>query len=218
MGNVAQQQQQTDAAPITIDVEEYNHGAWTSATLYLVPAAETEDGIPRVYSFGRVGAGTPEPAYHGRHLTLADLPRSSVASEVRDCLLAHVDELVALSEAYEGSSWDGHNHVGSWSDDVDYAYARFGELIGGLPQYWDAGDWFSGDPSGVVDGALACGSLDEAVTREIDNASGTAQLEREDVRRALRALIEERVEDLEDSDEDDQAELARCRSLLDGAS
>lgn len=209
---------ETDAPRITIDVDEYNHGAWTSATLYLVPAAETEDGIPRVYSFGRVGAGTPEPAYHGRHLALADLPRSSVASEVRDCLLAHVDELVALSEAYEGSTWDGHNHVGTWSEDVDYAYARFGELIGGLPQYWDADDWFSGDPRGAVDTALLCDSLDDAVEHEIDNASNTARLEREDVRKALCALIEERVEDLEDSDdEDDQAELAKCRKLLEDA-
>lgn len=103
-------------------VEELDTGTWSehsgrSVSLYLCPADECDDGQARIKAFHRVGpSGTPEPAYHGRWRHLVDYGPQVVGESVLDALEAREDEWLELAAQYEGSQWDGGNHVGTWSD------------------------------------------------------------------------------------------------------
>lgn len=112
--------------------------------LYLVPAAETENGVPAVEIHSGVGnIGSPAPAFHGRWRYLGSYGAKVVGESVLEQLVEASESLLALAHDYRGSEWDGHNHRGCWSDDDD---------LGGEPEdvvdlsdvrcYWDAFEWF----------------------------------------------------------------------------
>ncbi len=112
---------------------EINVGGWpdcsgASVTLYLIPAAEN-GGKPQVYTFGHVGPGTPEAAWHRRHLSLGTVPLDTNAESLKAWLEGQAETLQAISALYQGSEWNGSNEVGRWHEDaLDAAYA-FGEEL-----------------------------------------------------------------------------------------
>lgn len=201
-----------------VDVGGWPTISGSSVRLVLEPGGEREDGIPRVYTFGHVGPGVPERVWHRRHLTLCSVSVAAVPERLREIVEAHIDEIVALSERYLGTEWDGHNHVGRWDlgpeDDCADALAVSREVEESCPTYWDAGDWFAGNPGGVVDTALHAGTIDAAVACEIDDAPDDVYLDGDDVRETLVSLIECEIESLDGDDVGDRLRRIRLRRLL----
>lgn len=124
-----------------LDSGEVSETSGWACHLYLVPAAETESGVPRVetfYGFGNIGA--PMPAFHARWALIGEYRAKVVGASVLKALREHEDELVKLSDAYRGAEWDGHNMRGKWDDPpAVYEYALD---LSDCASYWDASDWF----------------------------------------------------------------------------
>ncbi len=174
--------------------DELDTGDWPDdyrRDLYLIPASEADGDLPEVTTHGGVGnIGQPMMSFHHRWAGIGGYGASVQGQGILEILCGLEDELVAVSDAYLGSEWDGSNHIGQWSDDGrDYdgpcaelceAWSR--AVDHGLPSYWDAGDWFG--PAG--DG---WGELCEAYGVDPHRALGTDE-ERaaavEDLRRAIR--------------------------------
>lgn len=122
------------------------HSGYKKA-LYLAPAEETDDGRPEIRIHTGVGnVGTPMPAFHSRWAPVISYGPMVVGSSVVEFLESIADQLVELSEKYEGSEWDGSNHVGSWNETRDEMLSRTQEWneakSSHLEKYWDAGDYF----------------------------------------------------------------------------
>jgi hypothetical protein len=88
--------------------------------LYLDPEAR------RIGHWEMYGSGTPERVWHGRAV-IADLPFGAVGESVEE--IVRSDELrdlvAALFALYEGSEWNGSNHIGRWQrDDDEYCDAK----------------------------------------------------------------------------------------------
>lgn len=129
--------------------DELDSGDWSETSgwgcsLYLVPAAETEDGIPRVERHPGVGnRGWPMPAHNHRWLSIGGYGPQTVGESVLDALRECESELLAASERYLGDEWDGQNRVGRWSHDEDAEMAldtRWDAQE--LAHYWEACDWY----------------------------------------------------------------------------
>lgn len=161
------------------------------------------DPESRRISFDRqFGDGTPMRVWHGRAVRLR-LPRGAVGEEVSRVLQTDAcQELLAeLCDRYEGTEWDGSNHVGVWAGDAD-GVERFGleerieELFADVPTYWDAGDWLSPvwgqDEADTVRARLSSESLDSVVDEMVADARiNEAWVHSGDLRDALERLLEE---------------------------
>lgn len=151
--------------------------------------------------FRRIGSGTPMGVWHGRARTLCLQPSMRLEDVEAYLKEGHLDEIEDLFALYEGKEWDGHNHIGSWSDadkaceildSIDQSLHR-SDNIG---RYWEASDYLAGGKAGVMH-ALASllregKSLDEAIEArvevEVDQASGNGViLDEDEVRKALQA-------------------------------
>lgn len=93
-----------------ICINEYGK-QYTTVTLYLDP----EDR--EVYTFCCIGSGEPEAAFNHRHISIGGLPGGFVPSTVENFLTLRIDDLNAIADAYEGTYWDGNNHVGRWTEE-----------------------------------------------------------------------------------------------------
>lgn len=162
----------------------------------------------RVYTFTGVGAGSPEPVFHGRHPSW-NLPVNAVfedvAGWVRDNLALFPP--TAPADDPEGEAYDA----------VRDALERATEPGGAIGQYWDAGDWFAGDPGAVVESALAHDSIEAAAETEVETALGQGvHILQEDAEEELTALLKYRVSDMEGDDLDEKGakRLAKMRALL----
>jgi hypothetical protein len=113
--------------------------------LYLDPEAR------RIGHWEMYGSGTPERVWHGRAV-IADLPFGAVGESVEE--IVRSDELrdlvAALFALYEGSEWNGSNHIGRWQrDDDEYCDAkhelteRIEKLFEHVATYWSASEWLS---------------------------------------------------------------------------
>lgn len=123
-----------------LDSGEVSDTSWR-CRLYLVPAQETSHGLPEVEIFAGVGnIGIPMPAFNKRWVFVGEYRQRFVGASVLDALRGAEDQLVALSEAYRGSEWDGHNRVGRW--DPHSALCSFTVDLDECDRYWDADDWF----------------------------------------------------------------------------
>ena len=205
----------TENSTVTFDVGNWPTVSGSEVSLYLIPAKERESGVPHVYTFGIVGAGTPEAALHGRELYLGRVPLSTDADSLREWLQCQEDEIVDLSDQYQGSEWNGNNHVGNWGDlarelngfDRALEQAITNEQIA---QHWDAGEWLSGDPAGTIEAALDRSDLDAAIADVMkEGETRNALLDREDVSYALTSMIRDAIED-----EEDRSRRDKIRALL----
>ncbi len=98
-----------------------------------------------IYMFSNIGSGCPEAVWHSRQVSLS-VPSASVESQLLKVIKSCEADLVALADLYEGSTWDGSNHVGRWSEPtyMDELIQRIEGRLADSPQYWDAGDWLWG--------------------------------------------------------------------------
>lgn len=195
-----------------IDVGGWPTISGSKATLYIDPEG------PRVYTFGYVGnASWPMAAHHRIHISLGSVPLSTVPNSLKEWLEAHTDEIEALIAEYQGSEWNGSNHIGKWSDESDELHTALDQQLqeafnqNEIQTYWDASDWYAGDPQSVISAAIGAGSIETAVENELDSAQmNGALLDPDDAEEALRTLLKEHAEDLEEDDE----KLPKIEALL----
>lgn len=192
----------------TLDSGGISAAAGWSADLYLVPADESPDGRPRVTMHSGYGTtGTPLMAYRRRWLHVGSYGPAVVGQSVLAWLRRHEQRLLSLSDTYDGAAWDGHDYVGQW--DADPCREELGIDDDDLATYWPASEYFAGDPQSVIDVALAHG-IAAAVEHEVASTGDDIVIAEADAHGALVALLEERAERLEDTD-DARERLERIR-------
>ena len=127
-----------------LDTGHYRDGDSRSMSLFLVPALERADDVPAVKCYD--GDGSPMLAHHGRWACLGSYKGRVLGASALERLTMLTDELLALDATYEGTRWDGHNHLGLWSSDGHDAILAlqwgWQEASDDLRSYWDADDWF----------------------------------------------------------------------------
>ena len=195
---------------------------WTTvdgATPVRVALDPHGDGGGRVYVYNMIGGGTPMAVWHNRHLVLGRAPVEAVPEQLEKALRADdaQDAIRALAARWLGDEWDGSNHVGRWRDheELDTDCQRFERaFLADVPQYWDAADWFSGNPEEVIKQAIADASIDAAVEREVDQARPDAYLREADAEKALRWLLEKRRDRLDAEKADERTERLTIARLL----
>ena len=169
-------------------------GDWR-VTLYLIPAEESESGVPGILASVSVGnGGCPEPAWHDRWKCIGRVPEDAVGESVLAMLGEYESDLLDLAAAYEGSQWDGNNHVGSWADDGVSLDLPWHDVA----QWWDPWDWFQGQSwvdvctLAHIDPERGAACLDELVAAlTSDSATGDEYLRAEDVLRHVTNLLDE---------------------------
>lgn len=101
--------------------EDFNGGAVVRA--YLVPAAESATGRPAVTTLPTSGEyREPKAAWCGCWAHLFDVREEQEidGAAIVEQLRWRAEELVALSDSYLGSEWDGGDHRGSWTVDPSF--------------------------------------------------------------------------------------------------
>ena len=177
------------------DLFEYNKH-YNNIRLVLEPSGERDDNCPRVYTFGNVGPGIPERVYHHRHLTLATLHQGYVAESLLKWLEKNEAKILAVNEGYEGAAWNGHNFVGSWTEEAIESASLFQDELaeaigyGEVARYWDAEDYLYGDKAGVIDDALLDNDVTKAAEREVEQARAQGcYLDLNETKEVLRSWI-----------------------------
>jgi hypothetical protein len=191
-----------DDGPVTPDADGRNRG-WR-ASLVLDPAER------RVTLFTCIGSGVPADVWHNRALAIA--VDTSASGEAVRAILEGDDAqaiLADLCDMYEGDTWDGHNHVGSWPCDetgmADYVgpLASLEAMIAEAPCYQSAADWCSpawseckreveaailGAKDAAAEEAALAALVDKWATDARDNG---ALIDANDLRKQLDAMAEE---------------------------
>jgi hypothetical protein len=103
-----------------------------AVTYYLNP-------IDRVIEAVSFGGGHPAPAYHNIWTEVFTAPPGAIPESVVENLLAIEDRLVLdCEENFQGTEWNGYNHIGIWEDKPEYPMEYQFEI--GV--FWDPYDWF----------------------------------------------------------------------------
>jgi hypothetical protein len=205
---------------ITFDIDDYN--TWqqgTRVSLILDPEAR------KVYTFASVGNNSwPMSVHHRLHRTLATYDQSVSAESLQEWLEADEGRLLAIVTKYEGSEWDGSNHVGSWSDEEDDR--RLDDELsdeltqdissGAIATYWSASEYYSETEGEALEAVLRLGSIEKAAKQEVAAADNSGHLlDQADVETALRAILEgARDYQLDEDDENDAKTLAKIERVL----
>ena len=168
-----------DAGPTTPDHKGHSRG-WRAA-LTLEP--ETR----RVRLFTSIGPGTPAIVWHRRAARIT-VGNAVDGAAIEAALSANIALVEALFGAYLGEEWDGHNHVGQWTEDAEDAEEAIRALLADLPPYWSASEWLGVDPARCEDEVRAAGpdgldALAASIVREGEREG--ALLDVGDVREAL---------------------------------
>ncbi len=120
------------------EIKDYDFSGEWKTDIYLDPEQQA------LYTFTDTG-GIPMDAYHGIDLRIITIKPGAIAESVYDYLSSIEEDLESLLDEYEGSEWNGHNHIGKWKKDED-GMNTLDAIHSEYPQiayYWDAGDWFS---------------------------------------------------------------------------
>jgi len=96
--------------------------------------------------FGTVGAGWPMDYHLHQTVRVLSVPQDAIPTSVRDAVTGIAGQLESLCDTYLGTQWNGHNHVGQWSDDAV-------EIRQYIEDHWDPeidctmdpDDWFGDD-------------------------------------------------------------------------
>jgi hypothetical protein len=177
--------------------------------LYLDPEART------VRHWEHYGNGIPERVFHSRAV-ITDLPRNGVGTEIAGILATDEfrDLVAALFDLYQGTVWDGNNHVGQWHGSEEDESRRFdledeiAALFEDVPTYWDADEWMacSWNPSEAnnVRRRLAGGETLEDIAADIasDALVDRAHLSADELCATLSDLLAAFPEDTDDEEEE----------------
>lgn len=194
----------TTTTAITFDITEPLTVSGAVNCLILDP--ETR----RVYSWSTVGSGTPVAVWNRQQITIGFLPDSYAPESLAEWLRGESEALAAIAGGYQGDEWDGHNHVGSWTEEATTAAGAFSEAVrgaigGAVSTTWAASDWLYGDIASVRADALIAGTITAAVDGILAFAKGEGvHLDRVDVEATLRGACEDAV----DKGSEPAAELA----------
>jgi len=183
---------------ITFDIGGWPLCSGTKVKIYL----EGETG--RVYSYGDVGGNSmPGEAFHGLDICLLVVDKDVVVESLQAWLEERMDTLCEVHDCFEGSPWNGSNHVGQWDDD------RLQELLDGLeqdmadeplPTYWEAGDFLGDMDASTLEAEVLGKGLDNVVEEYVTGGEGNGyhvrdEDLREEIERRLRDVIYEARED-----------------------
>lgn len=158
-----------------------------------------------IYTLG--GNGVPGEVYAGRHFHLFTYSGCHVESDIKDWIQGWSEEIIEISslEGEERSdALQGILHA--WEDGG----------AEGCSKYWAASDWCYGDITAVITAALECDTLEDAAGAEVDRgADNYAVIRHNDMFGTLQDALDSEIEELEDSeDEDDIKRVASIRRLL----
>lgn len=181
---------------IIYDIGWYNAPQYNSVSVYLDP----ESDPPRVWTEGHVGtAATPFSVWHHRAVELpVGAEPCTVGEDLQRFLTGIEDLLLALVECYQGSEWDGSNHIGQWDDErqvelLEQIRDEAGQAH--IAAYWAAGDWLiHTTPQEIAAHAKAAGGARALAERWAREAIPEAYLDVDDLEQAIEQAIEERRE------------------------
>lgn len=196
----------------------HGYTSGTQACLYLIPSKESASGEIEIYMDVQIGNGCSMPAWHGRWYTLGSVGTECEPESLQNALEQFEDDFLEIDAAYNGTVWNGNNHIGQWDQDAihnsnwDNIAMQAKENCN---QFWFADDWFQGS---LADIDLTKETIAAIAEWESGTADG-AVLDQSDCETFLRHAIGERVEeitdDLEDLDsEDDQDEIIELTAEL----
>lgn len=145
---------------------------------------------------------TPVHAYNNIYQTVLDVPANAIAQSVAEALTELADDIEWLAEGWQGTRWDGSNHIGVWADNRASDFSE--KILGGyldITTYWEPGDWFE-PVMGELKDLWAEGKTAEQIIDEQDlgdTANGIC--DRDAAIKWLEKRIEEWVEEAEEDGE-----------------
>lgn len=202
VGGVEDEPAEPEVEPIEIADCGYDCGGSSDTQwrygLYLDPEAR------RVGHWEMYGSGTPERVWNSRAV-IADLPFGAVGEQVEE--IVRSDELrdlvAALFDLYEGSEWNGSNHIGRWTQQDEYCDVKqeLIEKIEGLFEhvatYWSASEWMSqvwgqSEADSVRARLQDSETLEEIAADMVNDALiNHAHISQDDMEATLRDLLEQ---------------------------
>jgi len=192
----------TQTLNIDINASDETHGSCsgTNVTAYLVPAEESANGQPKIYLFPNVGSGWPMMAHNSRHLCLGSVNVDFVAESLVEKLESQKEKLLKIAGCYEGSEWDGSNHIGHWAD-AEWIDETIHYLDLECEYYCDAGDWMGNESSASICDQLDDHNFDIQSMSEsiVDEAEGEARLDVDDVAEVIRSRMGDHLNELRDT-------------------
>lgn len=175
------------------------HGSMSGTTtaLYLIPSEESYSGDIEICLWHCVGPGQPMYAYHGRWLYLGSPGTECVPEALIERLSHYEDKFRELDEAYQGTEWDGHNHIGKW-DNIAEDVSQLLDLEG-VAMFWDAADWLGADWSAVDSDLETCQSIEQLAQDYANEAQGDGEavLDTDYLENVLRHRRDSLIEELE---------------------
>lgn len=200
---------------IDIDASDETHGSCsgTNVTAYLVPAEESESGQPRIYLFPNVGSGWPMMSHNARHLCLGSINVNFVAESLVEKLESQEEKLLEIAACYNGTVWNGNNHIGQWAD-ADWIDETIHQLDLECECYGDAGDWMGNESSASICDQLDSYNFDiqSMVESIVDEAEGQAKLDTDSVAEAITSRMGDHLNELRDTLHEHLDEPFTCRT------
>lgn len=179
--------------------DELDSGGWAPNSgvklrVYLDPRGD----VPVVRAEQGINIGIPFAAHHKRLWQLFALGQDVVGASVLDFLRSHEAAIIALADCYEGTEWDGSNHIGQWSADACDPFPC-GVDPSAFANYWRAEDWLY--DSNDLDGTETNSELDAKAVDLVTEAEREGAFVRlDDVRDVLEEWRDEARERNENED------------------
>ena len=147
------------------------------------------DGEDRTVStFMSIGPATPIKVFHNKATSFI-IPNLVTTEALKDFIESHAELFHAVLDTFVGVEWDGNNHVGKWEETpFEEASSALQAALDGhsFETYWAADEWFQSDPLMVCADACQYESIERAAVALVNEASGDATLDVDDVERFLR--------------------------------
>ena len=212
-----------------ITIHNFTGPTRVSGTVYGV-IIDPEDQSIRDWS--HVGAGVPMEVWHRRAILIPVSANAHPAS-LQAAVVENLDLIEDIMSAYDGTEWDGNNHVGQWQEDADdpvmrvcdVAERQLEQLFEQVPGVVDAGDWFGysahrlgdlmelSDVEGKTLAAIAAALIEDAEQQGDVFFSDDKQ---EQLEERLGQLVADELSELEEreKDEDDDLDEAEVAWLM----
>lgn len=117
------------------EIGNYDFSGEWKTDIYLDPEAR------RLYTFTDTNC-FPVTAYHSIDQLILTVYPTAIASSVESHLKSIESTLLALLDEYQGSEWNGSNHIGQWSLKGKELMEYLDQLPVEIASYWEPNDWF----------------------------------------------------------------------------
>jgi len=203
-----------DDGPVTPDHDGRGRG-W-QAILILDPEAR------EVTVHAAIGGAVPAPLWHGRWLSVS-LKAAASGEHLRDLLKGEeaMGILNDIFDCYEGSRWDGHNHVGVWKcevhDETEHGTVKtwphhamteaLQRMVEDVPCFWSAADWLEPawseckrEVQKIIEKTDEGPDRDDAISVLVDEwitdaSTNDALIDADDLRKQIGAMVQELAEE-----------------------